>query len=410
MERNVSRRKRYLSVKGLTGFNHMAAVSEKDILSSGDGSKLQLRSERVRATEPKEKTSSPFLTFNSGVRLKDLSAFTRQFASMSSSAIPLVQSLDALAEQTENKTLQAAVRRISTDLQSGISLAEALSKHPKIFNRLYCAIVKAGESAGILSAILLRLADYQEKTVALQRRVMSAFAYPVLVAGVAIAAIIALMTFVVPTFSTMLNELGAQLPLSTRIVIGISDIVKAWLAPVLLVTAVIVLISIQQYRKNDRFRTVIDGFRLKLPLFGKLQKKSAVSRFSRTFGALLTGGVPIADALEITSSTTGNRVLEQGFLKALSAIRGGQPLAAPLDETGLFPPMVVQMIDVGERSGNLPEMLVKISDYYDSEVDSAVTALTSVMEPVLIVFMGIVIAAVLISMYLPMFEMIGSIG
>ena len=329
---------------------------------------------------------------------------------MISSAIPLVQSLDAIAKQTENRRLREAVRKISADVQSGISLAEALSKHPNIFNRLYCSMVKAAEVAGILPAVLLRLADYQEKAVVLRRRVTTAFAYPVLVGSVAIAAIIALMIFVVPTFSSMLSELGASLPLSTRIVISISDIVKTWLLPVLAAVALAVLVSMHRYRNSDRFRIVVDGFRLRLPLFGGLQRKSAVSRFSRTFGALLIGGVPIADALEITSSTTGNRVLEQGFLKTLEAIRSGQPLAAPLDETGLFPPMVVQMINVGERSGTLPEMLGKISDYYDTEVDSAVTALTSVLEPSLIVVMGIVIGAVLISMYLPMFEMVGSIG
>jgi type IV pilus assembly protein PilC len=388
----------------------MVGTPEKNEVKSSVDGKLLLRSERVREAIQKEKPRTSFLTFTGSVRLKDVSAFTRQFASMNSSAIPLVQSLDAITEQTENRRLCEAVRKISADVQSGISLAEAFSKHPKIFNRLYCAMVRAGEAAGILPAVLLRLADYQEKTVVLKRRVMSAFAYPFLVASVAIAAVIALMTFVVPTFSSMLSELGAQLPLSTRIVIGISDIVKIWLLPVLAVAALAVLVSMHQYRNSDWFRTAVDALQLKLPLFGGLQRKSAVSRFSRTFGALLVGGVPIADALEITSSTTGNRVLEQGFLKALEAIRSGQPLAAPLKATGLFPPMVVQMIDVGEKSGNLPEMLAKISDYYDTEVDSAVTALSSILEPVLIVVMGIIIAAVLISMYLPMFEMIGSIG
>ena len=388
----------------------MVGTPEKNEVKESVGGKLLLRSERVREAKQKEKPRTPLFVFAGGVRLKDVSAFTRQFASMISSAIPLVQSLDAITKQTENRRLREAISKILADVQSGISLAEALSMHPKVFNRLYCAMVRAGEAAGILPAVLLRLADYQEKTVVLQRRIMSAFAYPVLVGSVSIAAVIALMTFVVPTFSSMLLELGAQLPLSTRIVIAISDIVKTWLAPVLAVAALAILISMHQYRNSDRFRTAVDALKLKFPLFGGLQRKSAVSRFSRTFGALLVGGVPIADALEITSSTTGNRVLEQGFLKTLEAIRGGQPLAPPLMVTGLFPPMVVQMIDVGEKSGNLPEMLAKISDYYDTEVDSAVTALTSILEPVLIVVMGIIIAAVLISMYLPMFEMIGSIG
>lgn len=380
-----------------------------DAINEDDARSL-LRKEHIRVTEVKEKKRNVSFSFSGSVRLKDVSAFTRQLASMSSSAIPLVQSLDALSEQTENKTLRKAVLKISADVQSGISLAEALSKHPKIFNRLYCAMVRAGEAAGILSNVLSRLADYQEKAVGVRRRVTSAFAYPALVGVVAVGVIIALMTFVVPTFSSMLTELGANLPLSTRIVISASEIIKVWLLPVLLLIIAIVTIFMQMYRNNDRVRTAVDGFRLKMPLFGKLLKKSAVSRFSRTFGALLTGGVPIAEALEITSNTANNRVLELGFLKALEAIRSGQPLAQPLKETGVFPPMVVQMIGVGEKSGQLPEMLAKISDYYDAEVDSAITALTSILEPVLIVLMGIFIAAVLISMYLPMFEMVNSIG
>ena len=370
----------------------------------------RLRRERVRVSDLKEKSSFSLMSFSRGVRLKDVSGFTRQFASMNSAAIPLVTCLDAIGEQTENRVLGEAVRKISSDVQSGVALAESMSRFPKIFNGLYCAMVKAGEAAGILSEVLVRLADYQEKAVAMQRRVKSAFAYPVLVAMVAAGALVALMTFVVPTFSSMLAELGAQLPLVTRFVIAASGFTKVWLLPAVLVTTGGVIATGYFYRRSDKTRLFIDALRLRLPLFGDLQKKGAVSRFARTFGALLKGGVPIAEALEITSNTAGNRVLEQGFVRTLEAIRGGQTLAQPLKETGLFPPMVVQMIAVGEKSGNLPEMLAKISDYYDTEVDSAITALTSVLEPALIVAMGIVIAGVLISMYLPMFEMVNSIG
>jgi type IV pilus assembly protein PilC len=372
--------------------------------------KSNLRKTRIRVTAVQEKRPSPFFGLLGRVKLKDVSAFTRQFASMNSSAIPLVASLDAIGEQTENATLRATVRKLSADVQSGVSLAEALLRHPKIFNRLYCAMVKAGEAAGILSDVLLRLADYQEKSVAVGRRVKSAFAYPVLVGIVAVGAIVALMTFVVPTFSSMLSELGAELPILTRIVISASELTKIWLLPFLLLAAAAAVGVTSLYRKNDRVRFFLDGLSLRLPLFGDLQRKSAVSRFSRTFGALLAGGVPIADALEITSTTAGNSVLENGFRKTLEAIRGGQPLAQPLRETGVFPPMVIQMIGVGEKSGNLPDMLKKISDYYDAEVDTAITTLTSILEPALIVIMGIFIAGVLISMYLPMFEMVGSIG
>jgi type IV pilus assembly protein PilC len=372
--------------------------------------KALLRKDRIRVTSLREKKAAQPFSFGGRVRLKDVSAFTRQFASMNSSAIPLVQSLDALGEQTGNKTLRAAVRAISADVQAGISLAEALSRRPRIFNRLYCAMVRAGEAAGILPSVLLRLADYQEKAVNVRRRVTSAFAYPALVASVAAVALVALMTFVVPTFSSMLSELGAQLPLSTRVVIAASDLVRTWIFPLLLAAAAVTVAAVYLYRTNEQVRFSMDALQLRLPLFGSLQKKSAVSRFSRTFGSLLTGGVPIAEALEITADTAGNRVLEKGFMRTLEAIRSGQPLAAPLKETGVFPPMVVQMIGVGEKSGQLPEMLAKISDYYDTEVDASITALTSILEPALIVIMGVVIAGVLISMYLPMFEMVNSIG
>lgn len=372
--------------------------------------KSLLRKERIRVSEISVKTTAPAAELFNGVGLRDVSAFTRQFASMLSASIPLVDCLEAIGAQTENKVLRATVRRIWSDVQSGVTLAEGLTRHPKIFNRLYCSMVRAGEAAGILADVLVRLADYQEKTVSVRRKVISAFAYPALVATVAAGAVIALLTFVVPTFSTMLDELGATLPLSTRVVIAVSDIARSWLTPILLIIIVLGVVMVSLYRRNKRLRLSLDALGLSIPLVGPLQKKSAVSRFARTFGSLLKGGVPIADALEITSSTAGNSVLEQGFLKALEAIRSGQSLAAPLKETGVFPPMVIQMIGVGEKSGNLPEMLAKVSDYYDAEVDSAITTLTSILEPVLIVIMGIVIAGVLISMYLPMFEMVGSIG
>jgi type IV pilus assembly protein PilC len=370
----------------------------------------ELRTKRIRVVELKVKSGMPFSGLFGGVGLKDVSAFTRQFSSMNSAAIPLVECLGAIGEQTENKTLRAAVRKIWSDVQSGVTLAEALSRFPKIFNRLYCSMVKAGEAAGILSDVLVRLADYQEKSVAIRRKVISAFAYPAMVALVAVAAVVALMTYVVPTFSSMLAELGAKLPLVTRVVIGISEIVKAWVLPVVLIIGSGALTVFYLYQKNDRMKMALDTASLSLPLFGSLQKKSAVSRFARTFGALLKGGVPIADAMAITSSTAGNRLLEEGFLKTLESIRGGQPLAPSLKATGVFPPMVIQMIAVGEKSGNLPEMLAKISDYYDTEVDSAITTLTTILEPALIIIMGIVISGVLISMYLPMFEMVGSVG
>jgi type IV pilus assembly protein PilC len=389
--------------EGKTAAGKIEASTEAEVRSL-------LRKERIRVSELKIKQNKPVLKLGGGVKLKDLSSFSRQFASMNSSGISIVPSLDAIAEQTENKTLRAVVAKISFDVQSGLSLAAALALHPHIFNRLYCSMVRAGEAAGILSDVLLRLADYQEKAVAVRRRVKGAFAYPILVGSVAVGALIALMTYVVPTFSSMLSELGATLPLSTRLVIAASNFAQVWVLPSILIIGAGIFGFIYLYKWNERFGLLVDAMLLKIPLFGDLQRKSGVARFSRTFGALLSGGVPIADALEITSTTAGNRILERGFLKALEAIRMGKPLAQPLKETGLFPPMVVQMVLVGEKSGNLPAMLTKISDYYDGEIDGAISTLTSILEPAIIVVMGIFIAGVLISMYLPMFEMVNSIG
>jgi type IV pilus assembly protein PilC len=378
--------------------------------SSEAEAKSRLRRERIRVIEIGEKKPVRLFALSGRVNRKHLSEFTRQFAAMSASGIPLVECLGAIAEQTENKQLQQIVVAVSSDVQAGASLAEALSRHPRAFNRLYCAMVKAGEAAGILDAIMLRLADYQEKSVALRRRITSALSYPALVMFVALGALVALFTFVVPTFSSMLSELGAKLPWSTQMVIALSDVVKTWFPAGAAIVVGLSFASVYFYTRNQKVRRRFDDLSLRMPVFGNLQKKNAVSRFARTFGALLSGGVPIAEALSITSNTAGNRVLEEGFLKTLDAIRGGQPLAQPLRETGIFPPMVIQMIAVGERSGKLPDMLAKISDYYDIEVDTAITTLTSVLEPVMIVVMGVVIAGVLISMYLPMFQMVSSLG
>jgi type IV pilus assembly protein PilC len=372
--------------------------------------RTRLRMERIRVVDICEKKSTRLFSFSGRINRKHLSEFTRQFAAMNAAGIPLVECLGAIAEQTENRQLRTIVVAVSGDVQAGVSLADAFSRHPKAFNRLYCAMVRAGEAAGILDAILLRLAEYQEKSVALQRRITSALSYPAIVTVVAIGALIALFTFVVPTFSSMLLELNAKLPWATQLVIDFSAIIKTWFPAGAAVVIGAVFAFVYFYKRNNNFRLRCDGMTLRIPVFGDVQKKSAVSRFARTFGSLLSGGVPIAEALSITSTTAGNRMLEQGFLKTLDAIRSGQPLAQPLRETGIFPPMVIQMIAAGERSGKLPDMLSKISDYFDAEVDAAISTLTSVLEPVLIVVMGVVIAGVLISMYLPMFQMVSALG
>jgi type IV pilus assembly protein PilC len=357
---------------------------------------------------------SEFFSLSSGlfnrVKLQDISAFTRQFATMIGAGLPLIQGINSIEQQTENRTLKEAVRKISDEVQTGMSLTEALSHHPHIFNQLYCAMVKVGEAGGILERVLMRLAEYQEKTVSLRRKVKTAMAYPLIVFLVAIGALMALMTFVVPTFASMLSDLGSQLPLPTRVIIQTSNWMKEWLLAILAGAFILFSGVFVLQQRIPSFKYFIHSLRLHLPLFGDLTRKSAVSRFTRTLGALLSGGVTISEALEITAKTAGNQVLEAGILKALEAIKSGKSLSDPLQETGIFPPLVVQMVSVGEKTGKLPDMLERISIYYDNEVDSAITALTSVIEPVLIVFMGLLVGGVLIAMYLPMFELISKIG
>lgn len=347
--------------------------------------------------------------FGTGIGLKDLSRFTRQFSAMNQAGLPLIQCLEILAEQTENKNLSVRIRKISNDIQGGGTLAESMEKHKPVFSELYCQMVRAGEAGGILDTILQRLADYQEAAEALRRKVKGALTYPVMVAVVAAGAVVALMTLVVPVFANMFKDMGGTLPGPTRMVMSISDFLKAniWWMALLTIGAVVGLL--QAIEKSPKFKFFWDGLMLKLPLFGDLQRKSAVARFCRTLGTLLSSGVPILDALTVTAKTSGNVVLEAGIFRTVEAISGGQSIAEPLKATGVFPPMVIQMIAVGERTGGLSDMLTRVSDFYDTEVEAAVEALTGMLEPLVIVVLGGVIGAVLIAMYLPMFEMAGSI-
>lgn len=357
-----------------------------------------------------EKYWESFLSLSRGVRFKDISSFTRQFAVMNSAGLPLIQCLDTILEQTDNRILKKTIQDLSSDVQAGASLADAMSRHPRIFSRLYCAMVRAGETGGILGGILVRLADYQEKAVALRRKITGAMTYPVMVSLVAAGVVMALLVFVVPAFSRMLSELGAGIPAPTRLIMDASELIKQWLPLAAGLPAAALVFLVFLYRKNENVRRAVDTVRLKVPVFGNLEKKSAVSKFSRTLGALLAGGVPLAGALEITAKTTGNLLLERTLMKTLEAIKGGRTFAATLKETGVFPPMVIQMIAVGEKTGGLPDMLARIADFYEAELNTAVTSMTAVIEPVMIVIMAVIIGAVLIAMYLPMFEMISAIG
>ena len=324
------------------------------------------------------------------------------------SGLPLVQCLDILVSQTENKTFSQKIQQVSSDIQVGSSLAEALSKHPQIFNSLYCNMVSAGEASGNLDGVLNRLAQYQESADKLKRKVVGALTYPAIVALIAVGMTAVMLTFIIPTFAQMFIDLGGELPLPTRIVMGISNFFRHFL-PLILLGTVGAAVALVMYYRTDSGRYNIDALKLRIPIFGDLERKTSISRFSQTLSTLLTSGVTILEALRITAKTAGNRVLEKGLVRTTERISGGLTIAEPLRETGVFPPMVIQMIAVGEKTGDLSGMLAKVSEFYNEEVEAAVSALTSIIEPIMIVVMGVVCGGMLIAMYLPIFNLVGAI-
>ena len=368
-----------------------------------------LRKKRLFVKTLKKKPVEIKINIGTGIKSQDIARFTRQFSAMNSAGLPLLQCLDILTEQTENPNFKEVLKKITNKIQGGGTLAESLAAHPKVFTPLYCHMVAAGEVGGILDSILLRLAEYQEKAEKLKRKIKGAMTYPIIVMVVAIAVVMVLLTFVVPIFADMFASNGGELPLPTQIVMGVSDFLQNNI--LFIVLGVIVLImSVVQYYKTDNGRKVIDQLKLKAPVFGTLEQRSCVARFTRTLGTLLNSGVSIIDALQVTSNTAGNKILELGIKRTLESISGGNTIADPLKETQIFPPMVIQMISVGEKTGGLPDMLIKVSDFYDEEVDAAVDNLTSMIEPLIIVFLGIVIGSILVAMYLPMFSLSDTVG
>jgi len=371
----------------------------------------QLRAKRIRTSmiRKKPKSSGGLAALTGSVKIEDLSRFTRQFAAMTSAGLPLVQCMDILAEQTEAKPLQEALKKVSIDIQSGNTLADSMRRHPKIFNELYCNMVAAGESSGDLDGILNRLASYMEKTSRLQRKIKGAMAYPIILSIIAVGATGILLVFVVPTFADMFTEMGGTLPTPTKIVMGISNFLQRW---ILLIIAMIVagIFGFKIYHNTEAGHYTTDAFLLKVPLVGDLLRKTAVARFSETLATLLTAGVGILQALDITARTSGNKVIEKGLLGSLDKITKGHTIAEPLEETGLFPPMVTHMISVGEKTGDISSMLEKVAVFYEEEVDAAVDMVMSMMEPIMIVVMGAIIGSLLIAMYLPMFDMVGLVG
>jgi type IV pilus assembly protein PilC len=343
------------------------------------------------------------------ITLKDLVVFTRTFSTMVDAGLPLIQCLDILAQQTENKAFAKTIKVVKTDVEAGSTFANALRKHPKVFDRLFCNMVEAGEAGGILDTIMQRLAIYMEKSMALRRKVKGAMIYPAAVITIAVTVVIFLMVYVIPTFAEIFIGLGTTLPMPTQIVINISKWMQANVLAIL--AGMIVLgVLLRYFYKTEFGRRTIDRTLLKAPIFGPLFRKIAVARFTRTLGTLISSGVPILDGLEITARTAGNKIVEEAVMKTRTSISEGRTISEPLSETDVFPPMVVQMISVGEQTGALDQMLGKIADFYDDEVDQAVSNMTQLIEPAMIAILGVLIGGIVIAMYLPMFKLISELN
>jgi type IV pilus assembly protein PilC len=377
------------------------AATKDDVLA-------QLKKQRLNVVKIDEGSAEKKQTAGK-IKMRDIVIFTRQFSTMINSGLPLVQALDILSTQSENPALKGVCHQVVYDVESGNTLADALHKHPKAFNDLYVNMVAAGEAGGILDTILMRLAVFMEKNDALVRKVKGAMIYPGVIMSVAAIAISVLLIFVIPTFQSMFADAHIELPLPTRIVIGLSHGLRTyWWA----IGGVIIggIFMLRRYAATPGGRLVVDRLLLRAPVLGDVLRKSAVSRFTRTLGTLVSSGVSILDGLEITAKTSGNRVIQDAIMESRASIAGGDTIAAPLKKSQVFPPMVISMISVGEQTGGLDEMLTKIADFYDEEVDAAVSGLLALMEPIMIVFLGVVVGGMVIAMYLPIFDMVNAAG
>ena len=377
----------------------LEAASRDDVIA-------QLRRQRLNVVKIDEAT--PKKPKRGHIKMRDIVILTRQFSTMINAGLPLVQAMTILAEQSQNKTLSEIMRKVVFDVESGNTVADALAKHPQAFSNLYVNMVAAGEAGGILDTILMRLATFMEKNDALIRKVKGAMIYPGVIMTVAAIAVTVLLIFVIPVFENLFASAGLALPLPTRIVMGASRFLKGYWYIVLGVIGASVFL-LKRYHATSNGKLKIDRFMLKVPVLGDVLRKSAVSRFTRTLGTLVSSGVSILDGLEITAKTAGNRVVQDAIMESRSSIAGGDTIAAPLKKSGVFPPMVISMISVGEQTGGLDEMLAKIADFYDEEVDAAVSNLLSLLEPVMIVFLGVVVGGMVVSMYLPIFDMINAV-
>ena len=374
-------------------------------LPSREAVAAHLRQQKMTVVRVREKKKAKR---GGKVPTRDVVVFTRQFATMINAGLPLVQALDILAKQTDNKILAGVTREVVYDVESGNTLADALAKHPRTFTELFVNMVAAGEAGGILDTILLRLSIFLEKNDAIVRKVKGAMIYPAVIFSVAGVAVVVLLLFVIPVFQQMFAAVDMLLPLPTRIVIAMSEILQGWWWA-LGGGAVGLFFATKAWYRTSGGQLILDRLLLNLPVLGDMLRKSAVSRFTRTLGTLIASGVSILDGLEITAKTAGNRVIHDAVMSSRGSIAGGETIAGPLQKSAVFPPMVTSMIAVGEATGGLDEMLTKIADFYDDEVDTAVGALLSVMEPIMIVVLGTVVGGMIVAMYLPIFDMMNAV-
>ena len=394
------------SRKGTIEHGEISAASEAAVRSA-------LRRQQIQAIkiEAKPKDILQGLKFRRRrkVKEKDIVVFTRQFATMIDAGLPLVQCLEILASQQDNVTLKEVLLKVKGDVEAGSTFADALRKHPNTFNELYCNLVTAGEAGGILDTILNRLAAYIEKAMNLKKKVKGAMVYPVAVLVIALVVVVGMLVFIIPVFQKMFADMGGTLPAFTQLVINLSDFMRRYF-PLVGALLVVLFFAFKRFYKTEKGQETIDDYLLRLPIFGSLIRKVAIAKFTRTLGTMLSSGVPILEGLDIVARTAGNKVIEKAILKTKMSIGEGKTIAEPLGASGVFPPMVVQMISVGESTGALDSMLGKIADFFDDEVDASIAALTSLLEPLLMVFLGGAIGAIVVAMYLPIFQMASILG
>ncbi len=396
------------------GKTRSGQVQEGQLLAdTRDAAVAVLRRQQIQITSLREKGREipllPRISIPRGIAAKRIAIFTRQFSVMLDAGLPLVQCLEILGEQEENKTFQAIIQQVRTDVESGSSLADAMRKHPKAFDNLFTNMVAAGESGGILDIILQRLSTYIEKAVKLNAQVKSALIYPVSIIVIAALVVYIILWKVIPVFAQLFAGVGGEMPFLTRMVISASNFVGNY-AIFLIIVVIFGGVAINRWHKTPHGRRILDGLLLKIPVIGMLLRKIAVARFCRTLGTLTASGVPILDGLEITAKTAGNAIIEDAVMATRKSVEEGKTVSEPLAQTKVFPSMVVQMINVGEQTGALDQMLSKIADFYEEEVDTAVAGLMKLIEPVMITVLGVIIGTIVAAMYLPLYSILSKIG